>query len=687
MSYHFQSALRIGRRLPCRTTSALLLLAALWLAALASVQAQGVPGTHALLLKRIDSRKTNLGATVFAKTLAEWHTGRCTIRAGTAVEGNITELTRRKDKAPRNEISIQFSPVSCAGAETAALIPILVAVQSRPDTNVVDELRQQELSNAFASMVGSHSPMGRGSSSAGRGSSSRAQLVPVPLGLRPVITNEDYAPEQAIRAGEVQGIHGVKLILPLIPSQPTIVWSRGDFALEAETQFILVFHQRPTELPSIPSTPNVARADHASAPAPPTAAAMAPAVAPIEEMAPEVCVASGCATASLATSFDGEKEDRVLSLGSYGYRNRSRETVRSMDEDAVVEFLGEDQLLIAFNAHALVPRSQQELGDLQTPRMIRALLFSIKSGAVLRRQEWRVPDQGPYLWALNGGRILAHVNDSLVMFGRDLRIENRFKLPGPLAHLSLSPSRKVLLIVTLQERHTWENHRKLAEFLGPDRQVEEDYKLTLTDENLSPKGSEIIAYEPVDTALLDSGMVLTRQHARQRWIIEEQNWVKQKHPITTVSSACNPSVTTLPPDLLFVTGCTADRNGFWYRVIRPDGATLLKGTGTNAQLLMYVGAPSSGKAFAVGVAQADEPVSLNGPGLQASTLDSLAVSVYRSSDGRRVFATRTASRSVNRRSFALSDSGTHLAILSGEKLHLYAFGASPVVSNVEAAKR
>ncbi|MGI8770748.1 MAG: hypothetical protein ACR2JE_04880 [Acidobacteriaceae bacterium] len=157
--------------------------------------------------------------------------------------------------------------------------------------------------------------------------------------------------------------------------------------------------------------------------------------------------------------------------------------------------------------------------------------------------------------------------------------------------------------------------------------------------------------------------------------------------ITTVSSACNPGVTTLPPDLLFVTGCVADQTGFWYRVVRPDGATLLKGSGTNAQMLMYVGAPSSGKAFAVGVAQADDPVSFNGPGLQPSALNSLAVSVYRSQDGRRIFATRTPSRSVTRRSFALSDSGTHLAILSGDTVHLYAFGPSAVAGKVQAAKR
>jgi hypothetical protein len=674
MSHYFHSGWRIWRRLPGPAAWAWCLL--LW-ASLASVQGQGVPGAHSVLLKRINIRDTDVGTKVFAKTLAEWHSGPCTVRAGTAVEGTVTALELRKEKAPRNAMSIGFTPIGCAGGETATLIPILVAVQSRPNDDVEVERRQQELSNAFASMVGSHIGGGRGMDT---------KVAPVPLSLRPLITNEAYA-EQPIRAGEVQGIHGVKLTLPTSASEPTILWSHGEFALEANTQFVLVFHARPEEPSHSASIPDIPNTIAASAPAASTTQTKPLPAVPVEETAPEVCVESGCATAALATTFDGEREDRVLSLASYGYRNRSNETVRSMDEDAVVEFLGNDQLLIAFNAHPLISRSQQESGELQSPRMIRALLYSMKSGAVVRRQEWRVPDQGPYLWALNGGRILAHVNDSLIMYGPGLRVLNELKLPGPLAHLTLSPSRKVLLIVTLQERHTWEDHRKLAEFLGPDRKIEEDYKLSLVDDDLAPKGTQTVAYEPVDTALLDSGMVLTRRHERQRWTIEEQSWAKQTHPITAVTSACYPSVSTLPPDLLFVTGCVSDQNGFWYRVLRPNGATLLKGTGTNAQLLMYVGAPSSGKAFAVGVAQADEPVSLSGPGLRASTLDSLAVSVYRSVDGKRLFATRTASRSVNRRSFALSDSGTHLAILSGDKVHLYAFGSPAVPAGVEAAKR
>ncbi len=647
-------------------------------------QAEAVPGAHAVLLKRIDIRKTAAGTTLFARTLADWHRGPCTVRAGTALEGAVSAVARRKDKAPRNEISLRFDPVSCAGAETASLIPLLVAVQSPPDAAAVDEVRDQEISNAFASMVGT---MHHGSSAAP--STQPRQEALAQLSTRPGLSNEASLQEQPIRTGEVQGLHGVKLIVPLSTSDPTVLWSHGEFVLEADTQFVLVFVERPPESTLVASTPETPKPKPASPPAAPKANAAPVAPPPVEEAAPEICVASGCATATLATAFDGERESRVLSLRPYGYRNRANETVRALGEDAVVEFLGNDQLLVAFNAHDLVPRSLQESSDLESPRIIRVLLFSTRTGALLRRQEWRVPDQGPYLWALNGGRILAHVNGSLVLYGRDLRIVNEFRLPGPLVHLTLSPSRKVLLIATLQERHTWEDHRKLAEFLGPGRKVEEDYRLSLMDENLSPTGAETVAYEPVKTALLDSGMVLTQQrgHDPQKWLIEEQSWAKQKHAITTVSSGCRPGVTTLPPDLLFVTGCVSDQRGFWYRVVRPDGATLLKGSGTNEQMLMYVGAPSSGKAFAVGVAQADEPVSLEGPGLQASTLNSLAVSVYRSQDGRRIFGIRTASRSVNRRSFALSDSGTHLAILSGDTVHLYVVEASAVAASVEAAKR
>ena len=64
-------------------------------------------------------------------------------------------------------------------------------------------------------------------------------------------------------------------------------------------------------------------------------------------------------------------------------------------------------------------------------------------------------------------------------------------------------------------------------------------------------------------------------------------------------------------------------------------------------------------------------------GMVTSDFQSVTVSVYRSQDGRRVYATRSSHGAVNRHSFALNVTGDRLAILSGDALSLYRVRTQP----------
>jgi hypothetical protein len=62
----------------------------------------------------------------------------------------------------------------------------------------------------------------------------------------------------------------------------------------------------------------------------------------------------------------------------------------------------------------------------------------------------------------------------------------------------------------------------------------------------------------------------------------------------------------------------------------------------------------------------------------ASDFNSVTVSIYRSTDGQRIFATRSSHGAVDRHSFALSEAGDRLAILSGDNLSLYRVQSAPM---------
>jgi hypothetical protein len=388
----------------------------------------------------------------------------------------------------------------------------------------------------------------------------------------------------------------------------------------------------------------------------------------------DICVETGCAIAS-DMAVTNTRLDRTLSLRALGYRVRTNQVLRSLADDAAVAFLGENQVLVTFNLHPLVKRSPSEADRSTEPRIIRALLLSAASGKVLRASEWRVPERGPYLWPLDHGRVLARTGNSLAIFGPSLvgpslAIVQQWTPPGSVRFVRISPSRSLIVVGVERERHTPEQHRVLAGFLGPDRAPEEDEDLTLLDEKLKVLGTESLNDAASLPAILDSGIVLSDAGTRQRWMVHQLTWAHKKQPIVRVVSSCPIRVDTLPSNLILLAGCAPDAASYWYKVVRPDGKVLLTGTTPSQAWVESADAPPGGKVFAIGIAEATRPVNFQ-QGMVASDFSSVTVSIYRSTDGRRIFATRSSHGAVNRHSFALSEAGDRLAILSGDDLSLY----------------
>jgi len=123
-------------------------------------------------------------------------------------------------------------------------------------------------------------------------------------------------------------------------------------------------------------------------------------------------------------------------------------------------------------------------------------------------------------------------------------------------------------------------------------------------------------------------------------------------------------------------GCQADSRSKWYRILRGDGKTLLRGATTNEAIPEFANATPSGSVFAIGVEHAVVDVDWN-TGMRIADLESMTVALYRASDGKRVYATKVHSHAVDRRVFALSDSGEQLAVLADNSVRIYQTRQTP----------
>ncbi|HEY6764204.1 MAG TPA: hypothetical protein VI386_05485 [Candidatus Sulfotelmatobacter sp.] len=116
-------------------------------------------------------------------------------------------------------------------------------------------------------------------------------------------------------------------------------------------------------------------------------------------------------------------------------------------------------------------------------------------------------------------------------------------------------------------------------------------------------------------------------------------------------------------------GCNGSTDQNWYRMLRLDGHPILNSHGSSEDLEQS--SSSSNQAdFVVRVVRANNAVSREDLFFKQN-LKEQVISVYRTSDGKRLFFTTSPGISLAKQSFALSPAGAQLAILSDLTISLY----------------
>lgn len=653
LSIHKQMPGQMNSCLAWRVGTAVLTL--LLFLPLASAQA---PDTviQTSLLGRVETKRITVGSSIFVKTVVDWKQGRCRLRDGDTLEAKVMAVEHRTPTSKIERISLRFLPLTCAGNESQEIVPILVAIRARPhqsDTSMLDRAwLMAALSQAADRTPMGLASMGGGGMRGGDGDEAARSMT--------FSRNNDQA---SLYVGEVRDFPGVSLKLPDLTLEPTTIQSSHEMLFDPDAEFFLVVrtlasHPTDSNIANVPSQlPGAKPPSTPAKPKPPTII--------------ETCVDSGCQLADVPALHTGGQLERNLSLRSLGYKSRNNRVLLDLGENATVDFLGEHQLLVTFGVHPLIERSADDRAWSTMPRIVRALVVSARDGKVLHAEDWRTDQDGRYLWSLDHGRVLAAVGGTLAIFGPDLKIERQWVLPGPLALARVSPSRNLIVAAVIRERHTPEEHRRLMEFMGPGKdQAAEDYDLTVLDGQLNVIGTRPLHAHPDVPAVLDTGVLVADPEARSRWKIQEIRWDGKQRMIVEERSPCPLRVNALPTNLILLAGCSADAGHPWYKIVRPDGKTLLKGNTSANSWLEGAEALAAKKVFAIGIVEATRPVNFD-DGMYAWEFQKLAVSVYSSVNGRRLYATGPLKGTPDRQSFSLSQDGDQLAILNGEEISIY----------------
>lgn len=617
-------------------------------------QAPRLP-VEAELVRWMEAGRIKSGDAIYAKVKSKWEDGNCLLRPGAILKGRVVAESAHSKNAKVSEIALLFESGECRGREMTRL-PLTVAAVLEPDDDKTgDGSQYAPLSDAVGLTMG-------GSGGAMRGVSEAAATA-------------IYQPSRrkqpvAVLPGQVVGIRGVTLSVGSGPEGSSVLRASGrNVRLEAGSQLVLVRSTLPGGGVLETAKPALGNIETA-----PEAETFGPQPSDIPDET-EPCAPPGCNIALPAADASRSRSQTMaaVSVKELGYGARATNQMYRFDHDAAIAYLGPRKLLFTFNPHELVKRSVEEAayGGL---RVIRGAVIDLNTMKVEQRVDWRVQDEKQYLWPIAGDRVMVHVGRELRIYGPGLKLEQRIALGGALAFVRVSPSSTYFAVGVLQERHSKLVHAELTE--AEAKEPEEDLKLEVLDAKFQVLATTARSSRDAAPVLLDEGEIRVPTIGRNRWRIVESTWTGRRRVLAQVNSSCRPAVATLAPGLLFVIGCDRQESGKWYRMIRPDGRSVLKGWSSSAEL--ELSASGAGGSFVIGIAKAARALMADFP-FGAADLESQQFGVYRAENGQSLLAVSVPAPVPTQQSYSLSPSGDQLAVLQADQIVFYAvrLGASP----------
>ena len=168
--------------------------------------------------------------------------------------------------------------------------------------------------------------------------------------------------------------------------------------------------------------------------------------------------------------------------------------------------------------------------------------------------------------------------------------------------------------------------------------------------------------------LLNEGQVRLLASPDSKYRLEMIPWQGDSVTVARFTSACLPTVSSFAPDLLFVTTCAMQTRIHEYRVLRPNGAVVMRGRSDPQNLGQEVF--GTGQKFAVKVLHARRAV-VEGAVFRGEDLDYAEIRIHEAEDGRRINDVHVTLPPPSRGGFALSPDGSELAVLSDSQLSVY----------------
>jgi hypothetical protein len=385
--------------------------------------------------------------------------------------------------------------------------------------------------------------------------------------------------------------------------------------------------------------------------------------------------ASPIASDKQARKKDSPKPAYIIPMRELGYREPLFERAVTGHFSISLNFFTPERLLFTFNTKGLLARNVEHCdGPYDDDQLVHAALISLPDGKPIEEAKWQLHDHERYIWPVHDGVLLRRCHE-FELLQDSLTGHRILDFPARPVLVLPSPDGRAIVVETLHEKHTPEEHQRLMEraMLGDGIIPSEDIDITIISLDAARVIGKASQRAPVYVPIVREGFynIVPAQH--NHWQVMFQPIPGKPEEVAKVESTCQPPLSPLADDVFVVATCVSTLNYHVLIAYNRAGKELWRDEWLNNLSRPVFAFAADNQRFAVGTVRT--LFSNNGFGilddLSAHTED---ITVYSTYKGEPLLSISVSPPYATGQNFALSPDGSQLAVLNHGVIEVYNVG-------------
>lgn len=374
---------------------------------------------------------------------------------------------------------------------------------------------------------------------------------------------------------------------------------------------------------------------------------------------------------------NGPAPEFAIPLEPLGYRAPGQIYLVARISSTSLTFLDSSHLLLTFRQSRLLQRDEHTKGhESGTDQSVRALVLELPTGKVTASADWRMHDRRRYLWPLRNGKVLVRQMDRFSVTDSSLQLQPILVSPTPLRETYISPDGRMLVMESDQERHTQEEHARLAERakMYGDDSVSEDVQIRMIRLDEKQLKLNAKADNPGKLIANAEGFVDQAEGREKRWTIRFHPFEKPEpvggEIVAQFASTCPPETNFINESTLLVMSCPKNSSDRFAQADTISGKQLWTGKWRSNFVWPTLAMAEDGSDFAIGWVGTSRPMEAYDP-VNDDEVQAQVVDVLDSNTGGLRFNVEVHPVLSAGGNFALSPDGNRLAVINRGALEVY----------------